>query len=120
SRRASDCIFGSRFCKGGQMLGGSWRRYLVSRGGSAVTNLLIGTRLSDMTSGFQMFRRDALARILSIGLRSRGPFFQTEMKVYARVANIVEIPITYRPTESAVRSGVDYGCVARPPESFRR
>jgi dolichol-phosphate mannosyltransferase len=100
-----DCLFGSRFCKGGQMLGDSWKRYVISRGGTALTNLLIGTRLSDMTSGFQMFRRDTLARILSIGIRSRGPFFQTEMKVYARVANISEIPITYRPTADVLRSG---------------
>lgn len=96
-----DCAFGSRFCAGGRMVSPSWKRYMASRGGTILTNLLIGTRLQDMTSGFQMFRREALERILANGLRSRGPFFQTEMKVYARQMNVIEIPICYRPTSSS-------------------
>lgn len=100
-----DCAFGSRFGAGGRAMGMPWRRSLVSRGGTALTNLLLGTRQRDMTSGFQLFTREALSRILAQGLRSRGPFFQTEMKVYARRLRWQEVPITYRPTASAVRAG---------------
>ena len=96
-----DCAFGSRFCAGGEMVSPSWKRYVASRGGTILTNLLIGTRLHDMTSGFQIFRREALHRILAGGLRSRGPFFQTEMKVYARGMKVFEIPIRYRPTSNS-------------------
>lgn len=100
-----DCALGSRFCAGGQMVGASWNRYLASRGGTLLTNLLIGTHLHDMTSGFQMFRREALERILANGLRSRGPFFQTEMKVYARDMQVAEIPIHYKPGSQLLRDG---------------
>jgi dolichol-phosphate mannosyltransferase len=93
-----DCIYGSRFCSGGRMLNPPWKRLAASRGGTILTNLLIGTRLYDMTSGYQMFRRAALEKILANGLRSRGPFFQTEMKIYSRTMKICEIPISYRPT----------------------
>ena len=48
-----DCNFGSRFCKGARVSEISLNRYLISRGGSILTNLLLGTRLSDMTSGYQ-------------------------------------------------------------------
>ena len=98
-----DCAFGSRFVEGATMINSGWARYLTSKGGTIVTNLLIGTRLHDMTSGFQMFRRDALEMILANGIRSRGPFFQTEMKIYARHMRICEIPISYHTTESMVR-----------------
>jgi len=100
-----DCVFGSRFCAGGKMLGSGWLRYLTSKGGTLLTNFLIGTRLKDMTSGFQMFRREALDQILSNGLRSRGPFFQTEMKIYSRFMNTCEIPIRYRATSNEIRQG---------------
>ena len=100
-----DCLFGSRFCPGGRMIGGKWSRYFVSKGGTLLTNVLIGTRLNDMTSGFQMFRRSALAAILEKGLKSRGPFFQTEMKIYARNLRICEVPISYAAPPKGVREG---------------
>jgi dolichol-phosphate mannosyltransferase len=100
-----DCVFGSRFCEGGRFLEPSWRRYLTSRGGTVLTNLLIGTQLDDMTSGFQMFNRRSLELILAKGLRSRGPFFQTEIKVYSHALKVCELPISYRATRSGARRG---------------
>ena len=100
-----DCAFGSRFCKGGQLIDPSLRRYVLSKGGTILTNLLIGTKLDDMTSGFQMFTKEALQRIIGRGLQSRGPFFQTEMKIRCRNMKVVEVPISYRFTTSAVRRG---------------
>jgi dolichol-phosphate mannosyltransferase len=91
-----DCVFGSRFCKGGCMTDSPMTRYLISWGGSVLANLLLGTKLHDMTSGFELFRREALDSILARGIQSRGPFFQTEIKTYARKLNIVEVPIQYR------------------------
>jgi dolichol-phosphate mannosyltransferase len=91
-----DCVFGSRFCPGGSITDSSRKRYWISYGGTMLTNLLLGTRLRDMTSGFQLFTRDALQQILDRGIRSRGPFFQTEMKTYARRLKIAEAPIQYR------------------------
>lgn len=91
-----DCVFGSRFCKGGQISESSAKREFISRGGTFLTNLLLGTKLKDMTSGFEMFTSVALHEILRKGIRSRGPFFQTEIKTYCRKLRIVEVPIQYR------------------------
>jgi dolichol-phosphate mannosyltransferase len=100
-----DCAFGSRFCTGGRVIDPSFRRYAVSKGGTLLTNLLVGTKLHDMTSGFEMFTRHALERAIGGGLQSRGPFFQTEIKVRCRNMNIVEVPISYRFTTSTIRRG---------------
>src|SRR5689334_10020157 len=66
-----DCVFGSRFMPGGKITSSSLSRKAVSWGGTILTNALIGTRLTDMTSGFEMFRCDVLQRILDTGIHSR-------------------------------------------------
>ena len=96
-----DCIFGSRFCSGGSFTESRWTRRWTSRWGTWLTNLLLRTKLSDMTGGFQAFRGNALRTLLEKGIRSSGPFFQTELKIAARNMRVREVPIHYR---SASRS----------------
>jgi dolichol-phosphate mannosyltransferase len=99
-----DCVFGSRFMKGGKITEGSSKRYFVSRMGTVLSNLLLGTNLDDMTSGFEMFSRGALQHILALGIRSRAHFFQTEIKVYCRNLNIIEVPIHYKSPSPRMKS----------------
>jgi dolichol-phosphate mannosyltransferase len=103
-RQGYECVFGSRFCRGGSMKESSFRRYLISRGGTIMSNVLLGTSLKDMTSGFELFSRPALQYVLDKGIRSRGPFFQTEIKAYCRHLKIVEVPIQYRKASHRVGS----------------
>jgi len=103
-RHGYDCVFGSRFCAGGSFVDRSFARYWISFGGTLATNFLLGTKLTDMTSGFQLFTREALEIILRRGIRSRGPFFQTEMKTHCRDLNVVEVPIQYRSPTHVVGS----------------
>jgi dolichol-phosphate mannosyltransferase len=97
-----DCVLGSRFMSGGSIRDSSLRRKLISRGGTVLTNFLLGTTLTDMTSGFELFRRDALVEVLKRGIRSSGPFFQTEIKSHCSKMKIAETPITYRNATASV------------------
>lgn len=90
------CVFGSRFAKGASVQETPLKRRIVSRGGTVLANLLLGTKLSDMTSGFELFSRPVLQRVLDKGIRSRGPFFQTEIKAHCRRESVAEVPIQYR------------------------
>ncbi len=100
-----DCVFATRFAHGGRIEGSSGKRAFLSRGGTLLTNLLLRTRLTDMTSGFQLFRREILERILEKGIFSRGPFFQTEMKAYCMGLRVAEVPITYSMASHNVAMG---------------
>ncbi|HPJ69113.1 MAG TPA: glycosyltransferase [Desulfobacteraceae bacterium] len=91
-----ECVFGSRFCRGGSFSESPFRRKFISRGGSMAANILLGTKLKDMTSGFELFTREALKKVLARGIKSRGHFFQTEIKTYCRKMKITEVPIDYR------------------------
>ena len=90
-----DCVFGCRFREGGVMSNNPFKRKALSCGGTFLSKLLLRSRLNDMTSGFQLFSRSAIENILQRGIRSRGPFFQTEMKAYCLRLNVAEVPITY-------------------------
>ncbi|MBL8215907.1 MAG: glycosyltransferase [Bryobacterales bacterium] len=100
-----ECAFGTRFGKGGRLVNSSLRRRMISQGGTLVTNLLLRTQLSDMTSGFQLFRRDILEDILRKGIVSRSPFFQTEMKAYCMKRHYAEVPILYSMASHNVSAG---------------
>ncbi|NJK99133.1 MAG: glycosyltransferase [Spirulinaceae cyanobacterium SM2_1_0] len=101
-----DCVFGSRFCRGGKISDSSWRRYVISWGGTFLTNLLLGTKLADMTSGFEMFSRRALQAVLDNGIHSRNHFFQTEIRVFCHHFRIAEVPIHYRSASASVNNSV--------------
>jgi dolichol-phosphate mannosyltransferase len=99
-----DYVAGCRFIEGGSHTG-SLRRRLVSRSGSILAQVVLGTRMRDMTSGFEMFSRRAMAHVLRRGVRSRANFFQTEIKYMLRNARWTEVPINYRSTNDHIASG---------------
>ncbi len=90
-----DVVYGTRFTMGGRIKNSSFKRRLISRVGGLVSNLLLGTRLGDMTSGYILYSRHALEHILKQRIQSKGPFFQTEMKYHARRLKFAEVPILY-------------------------
>jgi len=101
-----DCVFGSRFCEGGDFSEAPFSRYLISRWGSVIANVLLGTKLKDMTSGFEMFTSAALREVLDRGIKSRGHFFQTEIKAYCRKFRTAEVPIHYRKPSQNVDAAI--------------
>ena len=93
-RNGVDYAGGSRFIKGASWSGPA-SRYVVSRGGTALATLLLGTRMHDMTSGFECFSRPALERVITHGVRSKAHFFQTEIRYLMHEFKWVEVPISY-------------------------
>ena len=55
-----ECVFGSRFIKGGGMENDPLYRRILSGGGTVLANVVLGTKLKDMTSGYEAFQRHVL------------------------------------------------------------
>ena len=89
------CIFGSRFCKGGKLANHNFIRYFFSKGGSIISKLFFNINLKDTTSGYQMFNRKIIKKIIEKKLISKDRFFQTEIKIFSRKLKFKEVPITY-------------------------
>ena len=89
-----DYVGGSRYLAGGCHRS-PCTRILVSRGGTWLANLLLRTKMTDMTSGFECFTREALEYVLDRGILSRAGFFQTEIRFMTHRFKWLEVPINY-------------------------
>lgn len=98
-----DCVWGSRFMEGGSMRRQPLYRRILSQGGTWLANLVLGTRLRDMTSGFEGFQRAVLEQMDLDSFLSTGHMYQTEMRFYCRKLRTVEVPIHYVGTASSLK-----------------
>ncbi len=98
-----DCVWGSRFVKGGGIAEQPLYRRLLSSGGTVLSNLVLGTHLKDMTSGFEAFKADVLKAMDLSAFLSTGHMYQTEMRFYCRNMNTVEVPIHYTGSSSSLK-----------------
>jgi dolichol-phosphate mannosyltransferase len=93
----ADLALGSRYVRGGSV--GNWGlvRRFISRGGSIYAQVLIGTRIRDLTGGFKCYRRAVLERIDLDAIASLGYAFQIETTYRTLRAGfrVVEVPIRF-------------------------
>ena len=90
-----DCVWGSRFVEGGDISNHPLYRRILSSGGTLLSNLVLGTKLKDMTSGFEGFQAHVLESLNLDKFLSTGHMYQTEMRFYCRKLNTIEVPIHY-------------------------
>jgi glycosyltransferase involved in cell wall biosynthesis len=90
----ADVVYGSRFLGANTRIPGRTR--LANRFLTAVTNLLFGSRLTDMETAYKVMQREALQ-----GIRLRSVGFDIEPELTAKLLlagrRIVEVPISYKP-----------------------
>ncbi len=81
-------------------------RRILSSGGTLLSNLVLGTSLKDMTSGFEGFQRATLESLDFDAFLSTGHMYQTEMRFYCRNMNTIEVPIHYVGSASSLERNV--------------
>jgi dolichol-phosphate mannosyltransferase len=100
-----ECVFGSRFISGGSIKNANAKRLFLSKYGTTISNLLLGTHLYDMTSGYQGLQRHIVQSLMSYPLKSTGHFYQTEVRYLLRHKKQVEVPIHYQSPSPRVSFG---------------
>ena len=58
------CAFGSRFMEGGSIKDSNFKRTFLSKFGTYLSNFLLGSKLHDMTSGYQGFHAPLVKQLL--------------------------------------------------------
>ncbi|GAB3046126.1 polyprenol monophosphomannose synthase [Parafrigoribacterium mesophilum] len=109
----ADLVLGSRWVTGGAVRNWPWLRQAISRIGNAYARAVLGSGVHDLTSGFRVFRAEALRSLDLSTVSSQGYCFQVELawRLERRGARIVEHPITF--VERTVgRSKMHAGIVA--------
>ncbi len=92
----NECAFGSRFINGGSIQQSSFKRTFLSKFGTILANTLLGTKMYDMTSGFQGFHAPIVKQFIDFPFLSKAHFYQTELRYLLRKKRYAEIPIHYR------------------------
>jgi glycosyltransferase involved in cell wall biosynthesis len=92
----ADMVIGSRYVEGGKDEQRTFVRSVISGFARNYLSLALGLRIYDPTSGFRMFKRAALEKILP-HLKARDPFIVTEVLHYAKKykLKIKEVPIEF-------------------------
>jgi dolichol-phosphate mannosyltransferase len=95
---ACDLVIGSRYVKGGSLddRWPMWRKAL-SAFGNFYARTILNSPVHDMTTGFRMWRREALLAMPLERIRSNGYIFLVEMAYMAYVLGlkIIEVPIYF-------------------------
>lgn len=93
-RGEADVVYGSRFLGNGAKI--PLRTRLANRLLTWLTNLLFGSRLTDMETAYKVFRREVIE-----GVRLRAVGFDFEPEVTAKLllagCRIHEVPVSYNP-----------------------
>jgi apolipoprotein N-acyltransferase len=99
--RSHHLVIGSRYVRGGSVTNWSRARLALSRGGNLYARLCLGFPLHDATSGFRVYRRGLLERLIARPIRSDGYGFQVELayRAWRDGFEIGEAPITFRERE---------------------
>lgn len=109
----ADLVLGSRWVTGGEVLNWPWLRRAISRIGNRYARLVLRSHLHDLTSGYRVFRADALRSVDFRKVASQGYCFQVELahRLERTGFTVVEHPITF--VERTVgRSKMHAGIVA--------
>jgi len=92
----ADLVIGSRWIDGGRVQNWPFSRLFLSRIGNLYARVMLGTEISDMTSGFRAYQASFLQNLIATPVSSQGYSFQVELAYRASKTGVVrEVPITF-------------------------
>jgi dolichol-phosphate mannosyltransferase len=97
AQRSGGVGLGSRYIKGGRIVGWPIRRKLVSWGANFLTRMILNLPVKDATSGYRAFTRETLTKIRYADAGTKAYAFQVEILYRCAQQNlsIEEVPITF-------------------------
>jgi len=97
-----DCVFGSRFAKGGGVIDYPWLKYLLNRAANFFLRALFRVRLNDITNAFKGYRRDVIDGCQPIIAPHFNLTIELPLKAIVRGYSWKMIPVTWRNRQSGV------------------
>jgi len=95
-REGYDCIFGSRFIKGGKVIDYPSHKLIVNRLANLFIQILFGLNFNDTTNAFKIYRREVIEGISPLISHHFNLTVELPLKSIVRGYNIATVPITWR------------------------
>jgi len=95
--RSYDLVIGSRYVQDGHVVESTPFRKVLSRGGNLYAQLMLKVPISDLTGGFNGYRRSLIDAVDINKIESHSYAFQVELKYRAlkQQCRIIELPISF-------------------------
>jgi dolichol-phosphate mannosyltransferase len=91
-----DCVFGSRFVRGGGVIDYPWLKRIINRLANHVIKLLFGIRLNDTTNAFKAYRREVIDGCRPLLAPHFNLTIELPLKAIVRGFTWTTVPITWR------------------------
>jgi dolichol-phosphate mannosyltransferase len=113
AEESADLVIGSRWVPGGAVLNWPWLRLAISRTGNRYARAVLRSSIRDLTSGYRVYRSEALKTLEFGRVSSQGYCFQVELawRLEKSEFRVVEHPIMFV-ERTAGRSKMHAGIVA--------
>ncbi|TRT81140.1 MAG: glycosyltransferase [Microcystis sp. M_OC_Ca_00000000_S217Cul] len=91
-----DCVFGSRFIKGGKVIDYPIHKLIVNRLANLFIQVLFGLKFNDTTNAFKIYRKDVIEGISPLLSHHFNLTVEMPLKAIVRGYSYTTIPITWR------------------------
>jgi dolichol-phosphate mannosyltransferase len=91
-----DCVFGSRFMRGGTTVDYPWFKLVINRLANTFLRFLFGVRLNDTTNAFKAYRREVIAGCRPLISPHFNLTVEIPLKAIVRGYTWTVVPITWR------------------------
>ena len=97
-----DCVFGSRFIKGGKVIDYPSHKLMINRLANLFIQIIFGLNFNDTTNAFKMYRREVIDGISPLLSHHFNLTVEVPLKAIVRGYSYTTIPITWRNRKTGV------------------
>lgn len=90
-----ECVFGSRFIKGGRVTNYPPHKLLLNRLGNYLIKILYGLEYNDVTNGFKLYRREVIAACQPLISKHFNINIELPLKAIVQGYKYAVVPISY-------------------------
>ena len=101
-QQGHDCVFGSRFIKGGKVVDYPLHKLLLNRMANTFIRVLFGLKLNDTTNAFKCFRREVIAGVQPILAHHFNLTVELPLKAIIRGYSYAVVPISWHNRKTGV------------------
>jgi len=97
-----DCVFGSRFIKGGKVIDYPFHKLVINRIANTIIRMVIGTRYNDATNAFKLYKKETIAGIEPLMSPHFNLTIELSLKSIVRGYSYSVVPNTWRNRKEGV------------------
>lgn len=91
-----DCVFGSRFIRGGKLIDYPFPKYIVNRLANTIIRIVIGTKYNDATNAFKLYKKQTIEGIRPLMSPHFNLTIELSLKSIVRGYSYAVIPNSWR------------------------